>query len=157
MRFFVTCLLCTPLTFFVASAQAQTGLLDKPKARFFSHEGNLAFLALGTLAASPRDSARALVTSTAVATGLKYLTKEQRPDQTTHDSFPSGHATAAFTVGGLAAAQRPHGLRPALWLLGAGLIADSRVVLKRHWARDVIVGALLGLAVARSPSARLRF
>ena len=138
-------------------AQAQSGLLDRPTARFFSNEGNLAFLAAGTLAHQPRDRARAVVTSTLLVTGLKYLTKERRPDGTTHDSFPSGHAAAAFTVAGLAAAQARTKTEACLWYLGAALIADSRVTLKRHYPHDVLVGGLLGLLVARTPALQLRF
>jgi membrane-associated phospholipid phosphatase len=136
---------------------AQTGLLNSSQAKFFSNEGNLVFLAAGLASRSTRERGRALVTSTVVVTGLKYLTKERRPDGTTHDSFPSGHASAAFTLAGLAAAQARTDTEASLWYLGAGLIADSRVVLKRHYPHDVVVGGLLGLLVARSPRLRIRF
>ncbi|MBB6052424.1 phosphatase PAP2 family protein [Armatimonas rosea] len=137
--------------------QAQTGLPDRPTARFFSGSGNVAFLAGGLLASDRREGVRALVTSTVVVTGLKYSTRERRPDGSTHDSFPSGHASAAFTIAGMAAARAHSGTEAALWYLGAGLIADSRVTLKRHYPHDVVVGGLLGLLVARSPALRLRF
>lgn len=144
----------------VSPVRAQTGLLDRPTARFFSNEGNLAFL-VGGLAThgthQARERGRALVTGTLVATGLKYLTQERRPDGTTHDSFPSGHATAAFTIAGLAAAQAHSDTEAALWYLGAGLIADSRVVLRRHYPHDVLAGAALGLLFARTPTLRIRF
>jgi membrane-associated phospholipid phosphatase len=136
---------------------AQTGLLDRPTARFFSSEGNVAFLLAGTLVKAPRARAGAVVTSTLLVTSLKYLTKERRPDGTTHDSFPSGHAMTAFTVAGLAAAQARTKTEAGLWYLGAALISDSRVTLKRHYPHDVLVGGLLGLLVARTPSLQLRF
>jgi membrane-associated phospholipid phosphatase len=138
-------------------AHAQTGLLDRPKAKFFSSEGNIAFLAAGVLSQSPRDRGRALLTSTVLVSGLKLLTRQQRPDGTDHASFPSGHASAAFTIAGLAATHARTDTEAALWYLGAGLIADSRVTLRRHYPHDVLVGGLLGLLVARTPSLRLRF
>lgn len=143
-------LLCAP-------ASAQTGLLDRSTARFFSNEGNLAFLAGGLLQRDSRERGRALVTSTLAVTALKALTHERRPDGSTHDSFPSGHSSAAFTIAGLAAASAHSDTEAALWYLGAGLIADSRVTLKRHYPHDVVVGGLIGLLVARSPALRIRF
>jgi membrane-associated phospholipid phosphatase len=117
----------------------------------------MAFLAGGLLASDRREGVRALVTSTVVVSGLKYLTRERRPDGTSHDSFPSGHASAAFTIAGMAAARAHSRGEAALWYLGSGLIADSRVSLQRHYPHDVVVGGLIGLLVSRSPRLRLRF
>ncbi len=64
---------------------------------------------------------------------------------------------AAFTVAGLAAGLARTKTEAGLWYLGAALIADSRVTLKRHYPHDVLVGGLLGLLVARTPSLQLRF
>lgn len=156
MRIFLAALVAVALTI-PQVAHAQTGILNPSSAKFFSNEGNIAFLAAGLATRDSRARGRALVTSTLVVTGLKYLTHERRPDGTTHDSFPSGHASAAFTLAGMAAASAHSRTEAALWYLGAGLIADSRVTLKRHYSHDVLVGGLLGLLVARSPALRLRF
>lgn len=148
------------LTIIVLAAlpsHAQTGLLDSRSARFFSHEGNVAFLVAGTLTGAPRDRGRALLTTTVLVTGLKILTHERRPDGTTTDSFPSGHAAAAFTLAALAAQKARTRTEAGLWYVGAAAIADSRVTLRRHYPRDVVAGALLGLLVAHTPSLRLRF
>ncbi|WP_309714651.1 phosphatase PAP2 family protein [Armatimonas sp.] len=145
------------LVAFLVPASAQTGLLNHPQAKFFSHEGNLAFLAAGLAQRDSRERARALLTSTVIVTSLKYLTHERRPDGTTSDSFPSGHASAAFTIAGLAASKAHTKTEAALWYLGAALISDSRVSLKRHYPHDVLVGAAIGLLVARTPTLRLRF
>ena len=146
----VSLLLCS-------AAHAQTGLLNHSQAKFFSNEGNIAFLAAGLAQRDSRERARALVTSTVMVASLKYLTHERRPDGTDHDSFPSGHASAAFTIAGLAASKAHTKTEAALWYLGAGLISDSRVTLRRHYPHDVLVGGAIGLLVARSPSLRLRF
>jgi undecaprenyl-diphosphatase len=64
-------------------------------------------------------------------------------------SFPSGHASAAFTAAGVLAQGDP------LWPLYYGVavvVASSRVYVKIHHASDVVGGAILGVglgAVAR--------
>ena len=91
-----------------------------------SHDGTLAFLGAGVGLPLLIDGSRggnhalrtgdALLTSALVSEGLKLATREQRPDGTSRDSFPSGHATAAFAV----AAMESHYHRSAapLWYLG---------------------------------------
>ena len=59
-------------------------------------------------------------------------------------SFPSGHASAAFTATGVLAHGDP------LWPLYYGvavIVASSRVYVKIHHASDVAAGALLGVAL----------
>lgn len=60
-------------------------------------------------------------------------------------SFPSGHATAAFTATTLLA--RAGGNRA--WYLLAAAVAASRVYVKMHHASDVIVGAAMGVGLGR--------
>jgi undecaprenyl-diphosphatase len=60
-------------------------------------------------------------------------------------SFPSGHASSAFTAAGVLAQGDP------LWPLYYGLavvVASSRVYVKIHHASDVVAGAALGVGLA---------
>ncbi|CAH0532443.1 hypothetical protein VST7929_00272 [Vibrio stylophorae] len=85
---------------------------------------------------------------------LKNAIKRDRPQQlpsfikpSDRYSLPSGHSTAAFLVANLLAVCYP----PLLWpmLIWASLIALSRVLLGVHFVSDIIVGALLGTAIAQ--------
>jgi membrane-associated phospholipid phosphatase len=74
-------------------------------------------------------------------------------------SFPSGHATAAFAFAGALAAAGRYQWRDINQVTGpagfgvAGLVAASRVYHDRHWASDVVagagIGAVAGAAVVR--------
>jgi undecaprenyl-diphosphatase len=55
-------------------------------------------------------------------------------------SFPSGHATAAFTAAVLLADRRS-----GPWYALAAVVAGSRVYVGMHHASDVVVGAGIGL------------
>ena len=60
-------------------------------------------------------------------------------------SFPSGHASSAFTAAGVLSQGDP------LWPVYYGLaivVSSSRVYVKVHHASDVIAGAALGIALA---------
>ena len=60
-------------------------------------------------------------------------------------SFPSGHASAAFTAAGILSEGDP------LWPLYYGLavvVSSSRVYTKMHHASDVIAGAAIGVGLA---------
>jgi membrane-associated phospholipid phosphatase len=126
-------------------------------AQFGSGSGNILFLAaavgLPLIEDGPqgRDhalrTADALGTSVLLTTGLKALTRVKRPDSNARDSFPSGHATAAFAVATTESAFHPR--QAPLWFLGAALISQSRVRLRRHTEADVIAGAAVGYLTAR--------
>lgn len=61
-------------------------------------------------------------------------------------SFPSGHASSAFTFAGVASENDD--LWPLYYAL-ATVVAASRVHVKIHHASDVIAGAALGFALSR--------
>lgn len=67
-----------------------------------------------------------------------------------YGSFPSGHAAAAFSLATVVALQyRRSGWVPVVAYTLAGGVGLSRIVLDRHWASDVFVGALVGHFVGR--------
>ena len=66
-----------------------------------------------------------------------------------HYSFPSGEATEAFAVASVVSAHTDSGwLKATAWGL-AGAVGWERMELDRHWASDVVAGALIGAEVGR--------
>jgi membrane-associated phospholipid phosphatase len=138
-----------------AFAQAQPK--DLTGWQFASGSGNLLYLSGGTIRPWLTDgfhgreqtgrTVDALAVTTLLTTTLKVITREERPDHSNRLSFPSGHASASFTIATMES--HFHRNEAPLWFLGAGLIAASRVRLRRHYAHDVLAGGLLGYAVAR--------
>lgn len=130
---------------------------DSEWAKFASGTGTVLFVGAGTLLSlleGGKDgqqhalrTADALITSTLLAEGLKQVVHKKRPDDTDYKSFPSGHATAAFTVATMQSHYHPK--QAIFWYAGASAIAASRVTLRRHDTVDVIAGAALGYATAR--------
>ena len=87
--------------------------------------------------------------------GVKRLFRRIRPTESgdprfpvrkpSTSSFPSGHASAAFTAAGILSEGDP------LWPLYYGLavvVSSSRVYTKMHHASDVVAGAAIGVGLA---------
>jgi membrane-associated phospholipid phosphatase len=66
-----------------------------------------------------------------------------------YSSFPSGHATNAFATA-TAIAEHYDGVVPYIAYAMAGAVAFSRVNDNVHWTSDIVAGALIGRAVAKS-------
>ncbi|MGH9682418.1 MAG: phosphatase PAP2 family protein [Candidatus Acidiferrales bacterium] len=65
-------------------------------------------------------------------------------------SFPSGHATGAFSIATVIAERyRNHRWVPWVAYGAAGLISFSRIPAKEHFPSEVFFGAALGYAIAR--------
>lgn len=88
-----------------------------------------------------------LLIASAITLPLKHITKEERPDQSNHLSFPSGHTTFAF-----ASAQfmfREY--KDTNFLLGisgyslAVFTGVYRMLNDKHWFGDVLAGAGFGI------------
>lgn len=142
---------------FCALAAAWTASADDSFAKTVSGPGTLIFVAGGSLLPFVRDgqdaknhgwrTLEALGISMALGEGLKRATRVPRPDSGAYDSFPSTHATAAFTIATMQATWRP---REAIyWYAGATLIANSRLSLNRHRIGDLLGGAALGFLTAK--------
>jgi membrane-associated phospholipid phosphatase len=97
---------------------------------------------------------------TAWVDGLKPFVDEARPPALLgasvhvigpayrHDSFPSGHATAAFAVAGLYALGGASRAVAAAAIAMAVLAALSRAVVGVHWPLDILAGAFGGWLAA---------
>jgi hypothetical protein len=85
--------------------------------------------------------------SEGIATGLKYSTHMLRPDNSAHNSFPSGHTTSAFT--GAEVLNQEYGGKSVFYSIFGYTTASAtgfmRLMNNRHWMSDVLVGAGLGM------------
>jgi membrane-associated phospholipid phosphatase len=75
-----------------------------------------------------------------------------RGTKTRNTSFPSGHSITAFSMAAVAADQYPSLAVGVLSYGAASLVGVSRVYQDRHWASDVVAGAILGIFVGRRVS-----
>jgi undecaprenyl-diphosphatase len=100
------------------------------------------------------------VTAAVVNLAVKPLGRRRRPDRAGQEvpldrhvpmpissSFPSGHSAAAFAFAGGVGASWPAAARPLRAL--AALVAYSRVHTGVHYPGDVVIGSLIGVALAR--------
>lgn len=83
-----------------------------------------------------------------IVNGIKYTAKEERPDGSTSNSFPSGHTATAFMAATIL--HKEYGLTRSLWYSVGGYtvatgIATFRVMNNRHWVSDVLTGAGIGI------------
>ena len=89
----------------------------------------------------------ALASTFAVVNCVKAAFKNNRPDGSGADSFPSGHAALAFTSASVINTSQPNRALPAY--LAAAYISWSRVEYRRHFWRDVLAGALIGQVIGK--------
>lgn len=111
-----------------------------------------------------RDTGREALEAGILATILdKYIIKRafgrERPFESngetvfvpgsSHDSFPSGHATQAFAVASVVAARSKGWIIPTIAYGIATVVCMDRVNDRVHFASDVVAGAALGTAIGR--------
>jgi undecaprenyl-diphosphatase len=163
---------------YCAVERTRTPILDVPLrrlSRLADHSMLWLVLAATLFAFGGRSGRRAAVTGVA-AIGLnsalanqplKALSRRARPVRGTVDvstarhvhmptstSFPSGHSAAGFAFAGAVA-----GFKPGLGLPLRGLaavVAYSRVHTGVHFPGDVVVGALLGIAIGEGTALAAR-
>jgi membrane-associated phospholipid phosphatase len=95
------------------------------------------------------DASQAMLITTAYTFAIKAATHRERPDDSNNQSFPSGHASIAFSWATVL--ERHYGWRggvPAYAM--ASLIATSRLAHRKHYLSDIIAGATLGHLVGRT-------
>lgn len=83
-----------------------------------------------------------------IVNGIKYGAKEERPDGSTKNSFPSGHTATAFVAATVL--HKEYGMTRSPWFsVGGYAVATAtgfmRVMNNRHWISDVIAGAGIGI------------
>jgi hypothetical protein len=101
-----------------------------------------------------RDLLRAQINSVTWTYAIKLAVNRTRPNGEEH-SFPSGHASAAFATAMVL--QEHYGWKVGLpFFAGATYTAVSRISVNKHWASDVVFGAAVGMASARTVTLHVR-
>ena len=121
--------------------------------------GSAAVYAAGRLKDQPRvshvgmDLIQSLALSEGITQTLKYTTRRERPDHSSRNSFPSGHAADTFAFA--TAMERHLGWRYAVpAYLFASYVAVSRMPANRHWLSDAVFGASVGIIAGRTVTSR---
>jgi undecaprenyl-diphosphatase len=156
---------------YAAIARTPTPSLDRAMGRL-SRAANYSRLSIASAAAlaltGGRSGRRAAgyglasvgVTATVVNVAVKPLGRRRRPDRVAQNvplarhvkmpasrSFPSGHAAAAFAFATGVGQVLPPAAVPLRAL--AALVAYSRIHTGVHYPGDVVIGALMGTALAQ--------
>lgn len=108
----------------------------------------------GKAAMVGRDIVRAQIVSQVIAQAVKYTVQRERPDHSNSQSFPSGHSSSAFATATVL--QRHYGWKVGVpaYALGS-YVALARMSWNKHHATDVVMGAGLGIASARTVTMNL--
>ena len=95
------------------------------------------------------DLIEALAMSEALTQTIKYTTRRERPDGSSKNSFPSGHAADTFAFA--TALERHLNWKysvPAY--IFSGYVAISRLPANRHWLSDAVFGSAVGIIAGRT-------
>ena len=103
-------------------------------------------------------STEAWIVNGVATSGLKFMFGRQRPDASKGDpdrfkpfsrgnAFPSGHTSAAFTVATVVSSEYQSPWVSAASYGLAAMVGAERMVEDKHWASDVVAGAMLGYGV----------
>ena len=87
---------------------------------------------------------KATVYAAITTLALKHTVRQQRPNGRAYNSFPSGHATTAFTFATVISARHGWYAGVPAYLL-ASLVGYQRISSKAHYFHDVLAGAMLGI------------
>ena len=93
--------------------------------------------------------AQGFIVTNALTGGLKVIAGRERPDRSSHTSFPSGHTSNSFMWATVFS--RHYGWKagvPAYAL--ASYVGTSRLKSRKHYLTDVVAGAVLGYIVGRT-------
>lgn len=102
------------------------------------------------------ELAQGFVVNGAITLGLKGAISRRRPNGENTNSFPSGHASTAFTSATILSEH--YGLKAGVpAYLTAGFIGWTRLDRKEHNLSDVLAGAALGYVVGKTVTRDRRF
>lgn len=88
---------------------------------------------------------KAALTDLGVTYTLKHFVHARRPDGSDNESFPSAHSSVAFTSAEYL--RKRYGLEYGLPAYAAAVFVGwSRVDADKHYTRDVLAGAAIGIA-----------
>jgi membrane-associated phospholipid phosphatase len=95
------------------------------------------------------DLIEALAVSEGLVQTAKYATRRERPDHSSRNSFPSGHAADTFAFA--TALERHLGWKGAVpAYIISSYVAMSRLPANRHWLSDVVFGSSVGIIAGRT-------
>jgi len=94
------------------------------------------------------DLSQAIIVTQVYTQALKFTIRRDRPDRSNRHSFPSGHASNAFTAATVISRHYPKLAVPGFGL--ATYIAVSRLASNKHHFSDIVAGAGFGFGVGRA-------
>jgi membrane-associated phospholipid phosphatase len=97
--------------------------------------------------ATTYDLSQAIIVNGVYTQAIKFAVGRERPDKSNNQSFPSGHASNAFTAASVISRHYPKLAIPGYGL--ATYIAVSRMAANRHYFSDIVAGAGFGWSVGR--------
>ena len=97
--------------------------------------------------AASYDMSQAIIVNQVWTQALKFVVRRERPDGSNNVSFPSGHASNAFTAATVLSRHYPRLSVPSFGL--ATYIAVSRMAANKHHFSDIVAGAGFGYGVGR--------
>jgi membrane-associated phospholipid phosphatase len=95
------------------------------------------------------DLIEAIAMSESVTQSVKFSTRRMRPDGSSRNSFPSGHAADTFAFA-TALERHLHWRLSVPAYMFASYVAISRLPANRHWLSDAVFGSAVGIIAGRT-------
>ena len=97
--------------------------------------------------AATYDLSQAIIVNQVWTQALKLAIRRERPDESNRVSFPSGHASNAFTAATVIVRHYPRLGVPVF--AAASYVAVSRMAANKHHFSDIVAGSGFGYGVGR--------